>query len=249
MTDDLINSVRNLANQNKELQEKYDYYFNECAKANLKVAKLRAKLDAANVKLASLDARTPRAAMNHFIINGRLLKLGLTYSQIESIFKVGTTILSGGFIVQTLTGDYWQTDLDIYTTDAKAVIMELNKTNEWVVPPKIVDRETAGSYEGTYPLTTIKVVYRGELLKGVYVEIIETADPFQTVKEFDFDFCKCYFDGTNFVALHQNAITSKSCQISQSKYDEKRAKKYRLRGFTVNVLVPNDPKTPFENEL
>lgn len=211
-SDKLINSVRGLVQKNKELQD-------QLAEAKKQLTNYQSK-----------------KSHNHLLVAMRLRKLGLRYRNFKNIFKIGTTVLSGGFVLQTILGEYWQTDLDIFTNDADKVIEELNNQCEWISQPRLVDRKTVGSYESYPPLQVIERVYRGEIIKGVYIEIIESRDPIQNIKNFDFDFCKCYYNGANFHVLNTQAIVTKSCSLPQNKVYQHRVDKYQLRGFTINVV-------------
>jgi hypothetical protein len=53
--------------------------------------------------------------------------------------------------------------------------------------------------------------------------------------QFDFDFCKVYFDGNTLTVLDQESVDTKTCKLRRSvdHYYKKRVDKYKDRGFTI----------------
>ena len=236
LADDLIESVRELVSKGKSLKTEYD-------RVKQQKKNVEAELAEAQRQISILQKNQQKNQhSNILLIAMRLRKMGLKYRNIKNIFKIGTTVLSGGFIPQIILGEYWHTDLDIFTTDAQAVIKELLELNKsWITAPILMGVEHDASYGGGEG-KTIKSIYRGEVLKGVYIEIIESKDPIQNIREFDFDFCKCYFDGDSFYALNKQAVITKTCWANKT--TQMRIDKYRLRGFTINS---NGLQPPFED--
>lgn len=203
---DLVESIQKLVETNKQLR----------ATNEKLVAQLGEPLTVSHTKA------------NDMIMQSRFRKMGIDYANINPIFKIGKTVLSGGLIVQTMLGEFWQSDVDIYTTDAKAVIEVLCKLHPyWLEEPKGIGHSYNNETEISYN------VYRGTYVKGVIVEIMEVVDPVSGINNnFDFDFCKCYFDGTDFHALNPIALATKTHK-GRTAITKGRTYKYEMRGFTI----------------
>lgn len=239
-TEELLANVLGLVQKTKNLQAERDALaaaFQSLTETNGKLTKEREELLNQVTDLTTKSTVGQNKTSNHLQIAMRLRKMGLRYRNIKGIFKIGTTVLAGGFVLQTILGEHWQTDLDIFTTHAQQVIDELSKFG-WVVAPKVVETRTpniSGPYADYYKLRGIEKVYRGEFVNGTFIEIIETRDPIQNIREFDFDFCKCYYNGSNFYAMNCQAIVTKTCWVAKDSVKQNRIDKYKLRGFTINI--------------
>lgn len=203
---DLVESIQKLVETNKQLR----------ATNEKLVAQLGEPLTVSHTKA------------NDMIMQSRFRKMGIDYANINPIFKVGKTVLSGGLIVQTMIGEFWQSDVDIYTTDAKGVIDILCKLYPyWIEEPKVLGHSYNDHYKVSHDM------YRGIYVKGVFVEIMQVIDPVAAISStFDLDFCKCYFDGTNFHTLHPVALATKTHQ-GRIAITKERTYKYKMRGFTI----------------
>lgn len=235
MTDNLISSVRNLVQNNKDLLDAYSHLKNQCNEYQTRIIALEEQLNNKNIN------------SDYMLVTMRLRKMGLRNFNMKNIFKIGTTLLSGGFVLQTILGEYWHTDLDIFTTNPKEVINELTKYCVWVTKPEIL----SSSYNSYNSSNKMKNVYRGEIIKGVFIDIIECANPIENINNFDFDFCKCYFDGS-FHIVNPESILNKTCTVSYDKTSDKtlnlRINKYKLRGFIINLHnKPNNTNVPEKN--
>ncbi len=183
----------------------------------------------------------------HVIMASRLKKMGVNYAHIKPIFDIPTTVLSGGLIVQTMLGEYWHTDIDIFTTNPKAVIKTLvDAFPYWTEKPTLIPVSSASHYNAYN-----NKVYRGQYTKGVYIEIVQSSSIWRDIQDFDLDFCKCYFDGHKFHTFNEVALTTKTHRGPVIGYGlgskkrsetikESRIKKYEMRGFTIIPdLVPD----------
>lgn len=207
--------------------------------------------------VASLEqklATKTEAANNDIVIRSRMNRMGVNYDIFKDILDENT-VLSGGLIVQTMLGEFWQSDIDIFTTDSDKVIAHLNKpSHHWEQQLELLTNAHAENY-GSY----CNIVYRGQYTKGVYIEIIQVRSIIDTMRDFDLDFCKCWFDGRNFHTLDATALTTKTHHgqvIGYAQANENvrklvkasRIGKYERRGFTIIPgLITHQPETPFEN--
>lgn len=209
-----------------------------------------AKLEVANQFLGSENERLKIAAgttkkvskrvHNEFIMARRLRQMGINYETISPIFYVPDTVLSGGLVVQTMLGEFWQTDLDIFTTDAKTVIAILKETHPyWIHDIAELSTHMAENYSTEYKAR----VWRGEIVKGVIVEIIQVQNIDTCMKGFDLDFCKCYFDGRNFHAYNVEALMTKTHK-GRHTIKKNRTYKYEMRGFLILQPLIDDSMPP-----
>lgn len=157
------------------------------------------------------------------------------------------TILCGGLVLQALTCQDWDSDIDIFTTDASFVTIPLHPSKQY----QCMLRKVTGRAPGYQELPGITDIYRGTI-KGVNIDIIHVTSFEELFKGFDMDFCQVYFDGTEIHVNHPSSVLTKSCTIDLNAKDElvyrklsERIKKYTNRGFRINVIPKNGPLVDF----
>jgi hypothetical protein len=191
------------------------------------VAENRA-LKAANLKLST---KPTNENANAIIMQSRLNRMGVCYDDFADILDEDSTVFAGGLVAQTMLGEFWHSDIDIFTTDAGVVMSHLSK--------RITFKLISGEYN-----RYANKVWRGEYTKGVIVEVIQVPNIYYAISEFDLDFCKCWFDGSNFHTQNKKALVTKTHIGRVNSYPGKdssvrefikksRINKYKCRGFTV----------------
>ena len=147
------------------------------------------------------------------------------------------TFLSGGLVLQTMLGERWDTDIDIYTTND-----DLSRFESLGL---FVEAEPDKDEFGYSSLAGVKRVMTSTsgLCK---IDVIVVTGMIDVFNGFDFDFCKCCFDGEEFVTEHADAILTKSCATARVEWGLRnyphRRRKYEDRGFTIidlNDLSPS----------
>jgi hypothetical protein len=195
---------------------------------NLVSTKILKQLDTLNKKVDGLLISKTNAS--ELIVQARLLKMGFNrWDILKQIFKIPETCLTGGFIIQTILGEFWPTDLDIFTADANAV--------KEVLAPLGLKWESITNGYG-YAGLSFNVV-QATLVKNFRVEIIECKSVLESMNNFDFDFCKCYFDG-DFQVMYPEALMTKthdcskhSCEDNGYVIAKDRRERYEIRGFNI----------------
>ena len=151
----------------------------------------------------------------------------------EMLPKYGEFLLSligpefriiGSLPLQCMLGERWEgSDVDIYTT----LDVEKIKLPEGIklieVPKKVGYVKIPG------------VVKMWEVV-GANIDIIQITDWDTIWTGIDFDFCKCYYDGTKCLAICPQSVKTKSCVTNyfRVRVDE-RIDKYRERGFKIEI--------------
>lgn len=139
------------------------------------------------------------------------------------------TFLSGGLVLQTMLGERWTTDIDIYTTNDNFARFEC-------LGP-FTEAEANKDEFGYSGLCGVKKVLTSVCGEGCKIDMILVTSMVDIFKSFDFDFCKCWYDGEGFQAEHPDSILTKSCVTrrvhSQLQNYPQRRQKYEERGFTI----------------
>jgi hypothetical protein len=219
---DLIEKIQTLVAENKSLKE------------------LAKKNEQENKSLKS-DLYT-KQGHNDLILRARMKKMGVNYDHFKSIFEVKDTIMAGGLITQIMTGDNWQTDIDIFTTNPTEVVRRLNMVEGWMSSPQ----QVTNSDDANYP--TSFVLYQGKYFKNVSVDIIKCRTVASAVREFDLDFIKCYFDGKNFHVHNERAVITKTHE-GYTDASNMRCTKYTMRGFKITPKPPTQVITRSSEQL
>jgi len=144
------------------------------------------------------------------------------------------TFLSGGLVLQTMLGERWPTDIDIYTTNG-----DLSRFAS-LGPFKEVNPEK-DEFRHDFGYTTLNGV--NQVLSATKeegeckIDIIVVSGMMDVFSGFDFDFCKCWFDGEEFGAEEVDSILTKSCVTRRERNELRnypgRRQKYEDRGFTI----------------
>lgn len=222
----------------KVVSERDDFVLNRVGQLEERNQFLSSELERARIN--SGKTKVSKRVHNEIIMARRLRQMGIDYELIRPIFEVDNTVLSGGLVVQTMLGEFWQTDLDIFTTDAEAVIEALQQAHPyWTEDIKELSKHMAAQYSTEYKAR----VWRGEFVKGVIVEVIEVRSIESAIKGFDLDFCKCYFDGRNFHTYNVEALMTKTHKGRHS-IKNNRTRKYEMRGFMILQPLVEDPDMP-----
>ena len=137
------------------------------------------------------------------------------------------TVLSGSIVLKTILGESWGSgDIDIFTTDKNLTKLSIGKWSE--------------NNTERYPfLKGIYQIYRGDL-GNCTVDIIQVHSIKDCMeKYFDFDFCKCYFDGKQFCIMNPHSVLNKEMQVHPSFMENnkntERIMKYLRRGFKIYI--------------
>jgi len=214
---DLIEKIQNLVAENKSLKE-------------------LAKKNELENKSLKLNIKKPQ---NDLILRARMKKMGVNYDHFKSIFDVKDTIMAGGLITQIMTGDNWQTDIDIFTSYPTEVVRRLNLVEGWMSRPEKITNTKYAKY-GTH-----FIIYNGMYSKHVSVDIIECRNATDAIGGFDLEFSKCYFDGKNFHADNEQAVITKT-HDGYSNTSGERCTKYTMRGFHIintSPIINNNEET------
>ena len=158
------------------------------------------------------------------LIEARLKKLTDKWQEILSLLGPDM-VLTGGFVLQTVLGLEWPTDIDIVTTKA----LFHPGFGSW---KRSKYGELFPSYSGKYQNLKIDIIRMYGL---------------KEIDKFDFDFCKIWFDGKEVHMMYPEAVKSKTCLVDYDPHgfihenghpqvhDKTRIEKYRKRGFNVKV--------------
>jgi len=219
---DLIEKIQTLVAENKSLKE------------------LAKKNEQENKSLKS-DLYT-KQGHNDLILRARMKEMGVNYDHFKSIFEVKDTIMAGGLITQIMTGDNWQTDIDIFTTNPDEVVRRLNMVEGWMSSPQMVTNPEYSKYGTSF------VLYQGKYSKNVSVDIIECRTVASAVRDFDLEFSKCYFDGKNFHVHNERAVITKTHEGHTDSSND-RCTKYTMRGFQITPKPPTQVITRSSEQL
>jgi len=134
------------------------------------------------------------------------------------------TRIVGGLVLQTILDEEWDTDIDIYTV---LDFDELDLPGDWQEYPNTI---------GYISIPGVKKVYRDNSLG---IDLIIITDWKTIFAGFDFDFCKCWFDGKDFGMENPESVMKKYCIVNGDlRYNgHNRVEKYRKRGFTIKINI------------
>jgi len=232
---DLIAKIQSLVEENKslkasevvqkntitELEKKYKETIGVNGICGMQLIKIQELKD----ELSNLKSKQGH---NDTILRARMKKMGVNYDHFKEIFEVADTVMAGGLITQIMTGDNWQTDIDIFTTNPEEVINVLSKAfADWISEPRLLSQSeyTKSEYKNL-------TIYQGKYSKNVTVDIIECRTISSAIRDFDLEFVKCYFDGKNFHTHNEKAVITKTHQ-GETNADILRKDKYEMRGFDI----------------
>jgi len=196
-----------------------------------KLVKDNKELKARNAELEQ-QASNRSDKSNHVIMRSRLRKMGVNYDDISPIFDVETTIIAGGLILQIMLEEFWQSDINIFTTSAQVVINILYSHHPYWI--KDIDRVYDDECNHSIPFKK----YVGEYVGGVNITVTEVQDVTDEIHVFDLDFCQCYFNGCSFYTMNPDSLINRTHR-GFVEINSARAKKYEMRGFT--ILPPLQP--------
>jgi hypothetical protein len=157
----------------------------------------------------------------------------------EKVLVKGKYLAAGSFPLQVYLNErYVNSDLDIFTTHHEATdfLMQQQGVKFKLLTPDM--KANRDDYTFSFDFQVSEFTLLGS---GFRIQIIEP--PYRNVEkaieDFDFDFCKIYWDFLNaeLVILNKTAVVTKSCDYDLSRkvhYNcDKRLQKYQDRGFTV----------------
>lgn len=159
-------------------------------------------------------------------------------------------MLSGGFMLHTLTGEAVSTkqDIDFYVPDSSALLRKPLWTNLAALAPRAFDVTLVNANE-FYPfggrMEVSTIFFRADW-KFQFVRVDGTA--LECIDQFDFSFCSNGFSATQCTIKDLNAIITRSCIVPATRYTKvptgypvmaKRLRKYGKRGY--DILVRFDP--------
>ena len=134
------------------------------------------------------------------------------------------TVLCGGIVLQTILGETWDSDIDIFTTNKDLTSFEfgtwqsVQKESSYMIVPGVIK------------------VYTNVNDK---IDIIQITSLEEVFAGFDFDFCKVWFDGQHFHIKHPESVLTKTCFVNDDLISLRKAEiripKYESRGFTINL--------------
>lgn len=138
------------------------------------------------------------------------------------------TVLSGGFVLQTILGENWALDIDIFTTDSKLLDNLKEK-----IPNSQIEKKTNDPYKFSGILSGYKIT------ADCTIDVLYVKDIKKFIESFDFDFCKCYFDGNQIYIDQPKSVLNKECLVHPDYLDDKekipRILKYLKRGFKIST--------------
>jgi hypothetical protein len=166
--------------------------------------------------------------------------IGLCGESLSSILKTTNSIMSGGFVLQAILGETWETsDIDIYCYESNVPLL-LHKIG-------ITEKEDNyhPRYQNHYPELAIynlmNRVINDEFSRIQIIVIKDTALIEDFIKIFDFDLCRVMFDGTTIKTLAaldkimEKKITFNPMYYAKFNYKHvERIKKYTERGFMID---------------
>jgi hypothetical protein len=243
---DLIEKIQNLVEENKALKQtvaKQSTLIHSIDDANTdqmeKIEQLKlfnanqlSELYKCNDEIRNLKSNAyTKQGHNDTILRARLKQMGVNYDHFKSIFEVKDTVMAGGLITQIMTGDTWQTDIDIFTTNIAEVVRRLTRAfGYWIQPLHQLSAKDA--YAKKYGYKSLNM-FQGKYTKNVSVDIIECRTVNSAIRDFDLEFVKCYFDGVNFHTHNEEAVITKTHQAETTNADAIRQAKYEMRGFDI----------------
>lgn len=158
------------------------------------------------------------------------------------------TVISGGFLVQILSGKTWQnSDIDIFTTKKIELEQVTAAGDKCAVRLHDLEEQDDDAYEGTIP--HLKSIHKYSY-KGVNIDVIEVANIKEAINSFDFPFLRNYYDGKRIVCLSPRSLISGQTEIDVNSNNSgstcsklvlkmrilARIEKYEKRGFIINVV-------------
>ena len=189
----------------------------------------------------------------------KLENCGINYEEfIESVNSINAAceaaskaVISGSLILQCILDEHWNSDIDIYIygmndfkiNDLKIFEKKINKVNE-------SDAKKIDFFDYLKSSKNINKLIKFKL-NGVPIDLIFINKPHQDYfkENFDFDFCKNYFDGNQLTILNCDSIINKTCfykihninyLINNSMFIKKRFDKYKSRGFKIVSIFDSD---------
>ena len=135
------------------------------------------------------------------------------------------TRIVGGLVLQVILAEEWTTDIDIYTT------LDINP-NEIKIPGKWSEYPNKIGYN---IIPGVKRVYHDDQNN---IDLILISDWETVFSGFDFDFCKCWFNGKDFGIENPESVIRKRCTVNFNSLryrPTQRIKKYRKRGFIIDI--------------
>lgn len=141
---------------------------------------------------------------------------------INDLRETGSVISGSSVLKYMLNEEYSLNDLDIYCNEKNLTRIYKNATQHNLKTIKHYGKSQIGLLQKTYNMENIVDVYDvgiiiGNII-GIKIQIIVIKDeitPENFIKtNFDFDFCKCTYNGTNFKILESLDILDKTGKIS-----------------------------------
>ena len=164
------------------------------------------------------------------IMTARLMKITPHWKEIMNVLGPDT-FLCGGLVLQTILGETWDSDIDIFTTNRDLTQFDfgtwtsVEKESAYTIIPGVIK-----VYSGC--------VTSNDQNSDQKIDIIQMTSLEEAFSGFDFDFCKVWFDGYHFHIKHPEAVLSKTCTINNDlvtlRKADVRIPKYESRGFTIN---------------
>jgi len=158
------------------------------------------------------------------LISAKLRKLTDKWQDIINVLD-HSTILIGGLVLQSVLGDKWDTDIDIFTTNYNfnrfdfGMWKETTLVSKYTMIPGVIR-----TFKGFY--------------NGLTIDIIHITSVPELFRGFDFDFCKTWFDGERIRMANPDSVLNKTCTVSLNDVTlrniDERILKYEARGFTIN---------------
>ena len=137
------------------------------------------------------ELRTKISTADELIVENKLRTLisGSRIGWFMDIIHTPDTYIAGGLILQIVTGDTWQTDIDIFTSNS-AVCQKISHFG------RIIENSVGKHYPDS-----VQSYY----LDGCKIDVIQ-CDPIKRISEFDLDICKCYFDGSRISIINPDSV-------------------------------------------
>lgn len=144
-----------------------------------------------------------------------------------------TTVLSGGFLMQTILSENWgnRVDVDLFTIKVHKTKEMLKDyvAEEWRVLGNSSSKEKSEKYS---KVDGIKAVYESTLKNGCTIQLIECGNIWHVLESFDSDICKNAYTGNELLIKDSQNLFDKKMKMKQDTTPE-RLSKYALRGFLV----------------
>ena len=182
----------------------------------------------------------------------KIEKSGLNYKELMDSVNSLDGVISGSIILQCILNEHWNSDIDIYVYSEGNIDFRgiFNTCNNKIDETDFKDIKFSGYLKTSKNINKL-IKFK---LNSVPIDLIFIDKPYKYYfkEDFDFDFCKNYFDGNELKVLNYESIINKThfynmidiySIINNSKFIKKRFDKYKERGFKIIPFIDSDLKS------